>query len=113
MVERVIGQGLDVSCTSACSDRSAWRTRSPAVRPFAEAARGAHRGVAAARLSAQGEVHDGNAYALGGVAGHAGLFSTASDLSIFAQMILEGGEHGGVRIVSDSTVELFTTRAAG
>jgi serine-type D-Ala-D-Ala carboxypeptidase len=61
----------------------------------------------------QGEVHDENAYALGGVAGHAGLFSTASDLSIFAQMILEGGEYKGVRIVSDSTVKLFTTRAAG
>jgi len=61
----------------------------------------------------QGEVHDENAYALGGVAGHAGLFSTASDLSIFAQMILEGGEYRGVRIVSDSTIKLFTTRAAG
>src|SRR5262249_49178108 len=34
----------------------------------------------------QGEVHDENAYALGGVAGHAGLFSTATDLAIFAQM---------------------------
>jgi serine-type D-Ala-D-Ala carboxypeptidase len=61
----------------------------------------------------QGEVHDENAYALGGVAGHAGLFSTARDLSIFAQMMLNGGEFNGVRIVSDSTVALFTRRAAG
>ncbi len=61
----------------------------------------------------KGEVHDENAYALGGVSGHAGLFSTASDLAIFAQMILNGGEYDGVRIVSDSTVKLFTTRAAG
>ena len=61
----------------------------------------------------QGEVHDENAYALGGVAGHAGLFSTAADLSIFAQMMLNGGEFNGVRIVSDSTIELFTHRAAG
>ena len=61
----------------------------------------------------QGEVHDENAYALGGVAGHAGLFSTASDLAIFAQMILNGGEYNGARIVADSTVQLFTTRAAG
>src|SRR6059058_803133 len=61
----------------------------------------------------QGEVHDENAYALGGVAGHAGLFSTAADLSIFAQMMLNGGTYGGVRIVSDSAVELFTRRAAG
>jgi CubicO group peptidase (beta-lactamase class C family) len=63
--------------------------------------------------SLQGEVHDENAYALGGVAGHAGLFSTAADLAVFAQMMLNGGEYGGTRIVADSTVALFTTRAAG
>src|SRR5204862_763112 len=42
-----------------------------------------------------------------------GLFGTASDLAIFAQMMLNGGEYNGVRVVSDSTVKLFTTRAAG
>jgi CubicO group peptidase (beta-lactamase class C family) len=61
----------------------------------------------------RGEVHDENAYALGGVAGHAGLFSTVSDLSIFAQMMLNGGSYNGARIVADSTVQLFTRRAAG
>jgi serine-type D-Ala-D-Ala carboxypeptidase len=61
----------------------------------------------------RGEVHDENAYALGGVAGHAGLFSTASDLAIFAQMMLNGGEFNGTRIVADSTVKLFTTRGKG
>ena len=61
----------------------------------------------------QGEVHDENAYALGGVAGHAGLFSTAADLSVFAQMMLNGGEYDGTRIVADSTVALFSKRAAG
>ena len=61
----------------------------------------------------QGEVHDENAYALGGVAGHAGLFSTAADLSVFAQMMLNGGEYNGRRLIADSTVALFTTRAAG
>ena len=59
----------------------------------------------------RGEVHDENAYALGGVAGHAGLFSTAADLSVFAQMMLNGGVYNGVRIVSEETVRLFTTRA--
>ena len=58
----------------------------------------------------RGEVHDENAFALGGVAGHAGLFSTASDLAIFAQMMLNGGEFNGTRIVSDSAVALFTAR---
>jgi len=57
-------------------------------------------------------VHDENAFALGGVAGHAGLFSTATDLAVFAQMMLNGGEINGVRIVSDSTVALFTARTA-
>ncbi len=61
----------------------------------------------------RGEVHDENAWALGGVAGHAGLFSTAADLSVFAQMLLEGGTYNGVRVIADSTVALFTRRAAG
>lgn len=61
----------------------------------------------------RGRVHDGNAAALGGVAGHAGLFSTASDLAVFAQMLLNGGEYDGTRIFKQSTVALFTKRAAG
>lgn len=61
----------------------------------------------------RGEVHDENAYVLGGVAGHAGLFSTASDLSIFAQMLLNGGRYRETRLIADSTVQLFTRRAAG
>lgn len=60
----------------------------------------------------RGEVHDENAFALGGIAGHAGLFSTASDLAVFAQMMLNAGQYGGTRIIADSTVALFTTRAA-
>jgi CubicO group peptidase (beta-lactamase class C family) len=59
----------------------------------------------------RGEVHDENAYALGGVAGHAGLFSTAADMSIFAQTLLNGGEYRGERVFADSTVRLFTQRA--
>jgi CubicO group peptidase (beta-lactamase class C family) len=61
----------------------------------------------------RGEVHDENAWALGGVAGHAGLFSTAADLSLFAQMMLNGGTFNGVRIVSDSAVARFTQRTVG
>ncbi len=61
----------------------------------------------------RGEVHDENAYVLGGVAGHAGLFSTAADLSVFAQMMLNGGEYNGIQIISRPTVELFTSRAVG
>jgi uncharacterized protein YbbC (DUF1343 family) len=57
----------------------------------------------------QGEVHDPRAYALGGVAGHAGLFSTAQDIAVYAQMMLNGGEYGGVRVLKPETVKLMTT----
>lgn len=56
-----------------------------------------------------GEVADESAFALGGVAGHAGLFGTATDLSVFAQMMLNGGEYNGTRLVKEETVRLFTT----
>lgn len=55
-----------------------------------------------------GKVHDENAWAMGGVSGHAGLFSTARDLSIFAQMLLNGGAYNGVRIVKPETLARWT-----
>tara|TARA_A100001037_G_scaffold303973_1_gene339390 strand:- start:1069 stop:3993 length:2925 start_codon:yes stop_codon:yes gene_type:complete len=57
------------------------------------------------------EVHDENAHSLGGVAGHAGLFSTVRDLSRFSQMMLNKGLYGWTRIFRSETVELFTQRA--
>jgi len=56
-----------------------------------------------------GEVHDPRAYALGGVAGHAGLFSTADDLSRFCRMLLHGGVLDGVRVLSESTYQKMIT----
>ena len=55
----------------------------------------------------QGEVHDPRSFALGGVAGHAGLFSTASDLAKYAQMLINGGKLGDARILSEETVALM------
>ena len=52
----------------------------------------------------QGEVHDPWSYRLGGIAGHAGLFSTAEDLAVFAQMMLGRGEYGGARILDEDAV---------
>ncbi len=71
-----------------------------------------------------GVVHDENAFALGGVAGHAGLFSSARDLAVFAQMMLDrgtlarcpalgaacAGGAGPVKIVEPATIAAFTTR---
>jgi uncharacterized protein YbbC (DUF1343 family)/CubicO group peptidase (beta-lactamase class C family) len=56
----------------------------------------------------RGVVHDPTARNMGGVAGHAGLFSTADDLARFAQMMINGGELNGVRIFSALTVDKFT-----
>jgi CubicO group peptidase (beta-lactamase class C family) len=55
-----------------------------------------------------GKVHDENAWAMGGVSGHAGLFSSARDLTIFCQMLLNGGEYNGVRIVKPATLARWT-----
>jgi len=57
-----------------------------------------------------GEVHDENAWAMGGVAGNAGLFSTAGDIAAYAQMILNGGIYGHERMLAHSTIRRFTTR---
>lgn len=57
----------------------------------------------------RGEVHDPRAYLLGGVAGHAGLFSTADDLAIFCQMILNGGHFGGARVLGPLAVARMTS----
>ena len=57
----------------------------------------------------RGEVHDENAWSLGGVAGHAGIFSTAQDMAVLAQSMLNGGTYGGHRILSQAGVEKMIT----
>ena len=58
----------------------------------------------------QGEVDDENAWAMGGVAGHAGLFSTAGDVAAFAQMLLNGGIYAHHRLLARATIAQFTAR---
>jgi uncharacterized protein YbbC (DUF1343 family) len=60
----------------------------------------------------RGVVHDWTARRMGGVAGHAGLFSTAADLAIFCQMLLDGGTYKGARILAPLTVAKMTTPAS-
>lgn len=67
--------------------------------PWAKADRGMLRGV----------VHDENAWALGGVAGHAGLFATARDLAVFCRALLCGGAYGSARILAPESVDLMLT----
>jgi CubicO group peptidase (beta-lactamase class C family) len=61
----------------------------------------------------QGYVHDMGAAMLGGVSGHAGLFSNANDLAKIFQMLLNQGMYGGRRYLKSSTVARFTTRYPG
>jgi uncharacterized protein YbbC (DUF1343 family) len=56
----------------------------------------------------RGQVHDPTAYRMGGVAGHAGLFSTADDLARYCQMMLNGGILDGKRILSSNTIARMT-----
>ena len=56
----------------------------------------------------RGQVHDPTSFRMNGVAGHAGLFSTAADLSIYCQMILNGGQYKGVRVLAPATVAEMT-----
>lgn len=62
------------------------------------------------RTFVSGTVHDERAAMLGGVAGHAGLFSNANDLGKLGQMLLQQGEYGGIRYYKPETVQLFTAR---
>ncbi|MEU6771553.1 serine hydrolase domain-containing protein [Streptomyces sp. NPDC046759] len=110
VLERITGRGLDVlvrdgitrplGMTSTtfgpCPGAAATEDQR---RPWAKADRGMLRGV----------VHDENAWALGGVAGHAGLFSTARDLAVFCRALLTGGSYGPARILGPDFVELLLT----
>ena len=62
------------------------------------------------RQRIQGHVHDMGAAMLGGVSGHAGLFSNATDLAVIMQMLLNGGYYGDHTFFSPNTVHTFTTR---
>ncbi|MCX4424642.1 beta-lactamase family protein [Streptomyces mirabilis] len=110
VLERVTGRTLDVLVRDGITRPLGMTATSfgPCVgaaatedqrRPWGKADRGMLRGV----------VHDENAWALGGVAGHAGLFSTAHDLAIFCRTLLAGGSYGPARILGPDFVELMLT----
>ena len=60
----------------------------------------------------QGEVHDPRARLLGGVAGHAGMFSTAADVARICRMLLDGGVFGGSRVLKPETIQLMWSRSS-
>ncbi len=80
-----------IAPTERCAEQDAWPCKRPDAAPL------------------RGVVHDPTARRMGGVAGHAGLFSTAQDLQRFARMLINGGELDGVRILSPATVARMIT----
>ncbi len=108
VVERVAGLPLDEFLR-----RNAWGPLGLTGTMF-RPPRATHARTAPTRRDGtRGLVHDPSARALGGVAGNAGLFATAGDLASLAQLMLNGGRLGEVRLAGDSTVSRFTRRQAG
>lgn len=62
------------------------------------------------KVTVKGEVHDERAWYMDGLAGHAGLFSTAEDIAVWSSMLLQGGQYGGYTLAKKSTVDQFTAR---
>ncbi|MFF3734965.1 serine hydrolase [Streptomyces sp. NPDC002476] len=114
VLERITGRALDVllreEITAPLGMRrtrynppASWRPRIAATEDARLPWSGLDRGLV------WGEVHDENAYGLGGVAGHAGVFSCAWDLAVLARTLLNGGAYGRARILSDASVDLLFT----
>ncbi len=108
IVERVSGQTLDRYLAGHVfkplgMTGSGYRPDSSLLPRIAPTERDPWRG----RL-VRGEVHDENASVLGGVSGHAGLFSTGDDLARFARMYLNGGTLDGTRVLRPETIQRFT-----
>ncbi|MEV6305634.1 serine hydrolase [Actinoplanes sp. NPDC051861] len=103
LVERVTGKALDAAVRDGVTGplgmrdtgyrpRAVERTAATEYQPYVG------RGIV------RGEVHDENAWSLGGIAGHAGVFSTAADLAVLCQSLLNGGVYRGKRILSAAMV---------
>lgn len=110
LIKKTSGQRLDEYCSDhifkPLGMRDTWFRPSPKL--YDRIAPTQYQDMTSGKMLL-GEVHDPTAYRMGGVAGHAGLFSTADDLSIFARMLLSGGSLNGVHILSPLMVEKMTT----
>jgi uncharacterized protein YbbC (DUF1343 family)/CubicO group peptidase (beta-lactamase class C family) len=108
LVARISGVPFDVYCAEQIFAKLGMKdTR---FRP-----RGAQRSRIAPTTSRngellQGDVHDPIAYRMGGVSGHAGVFSSAADLALFAEMLLNGGFSNGSQILTQASIKEMTSR---
>ncbi|GAA2312509.1 serine hydrolase domain-containing protein [Streptomyces kunmingensis] len=110
LLERLTGRPLDALVRDGITRPLGMTATSYGPRPGAAATEDQGRPWAKAdRGMLRGEVHDENAWALGGVAGHAGLFSTAYDLAVLCRTLLNGGSYGTARILGPDFVDLMLT----
>lgn len=109
LVERLAGERLDALAKRVLFEPLGMR-ETGYLPPHAELSRIAPTEIADERPVPliHGEVHDPRAWLLGGVAGNAGLFSTADDVARFARMLLGEGELDGVRVLSRASVQELT-----
>jgi CubicO group peptidase (beta-lactamase class C family) len=114
VLERITGRTLDVLLhdeitaplgmhRTRYNPPASWRPRIAATEVARRPWSGLDRGLV------WGEVHDENAFSLGGVAGHAGVFSRAWDLAVLGRTLLNGGSYGRTRILRPESVELMFT----
>ncbi|MFJ3038359.1 serine hydrolase [Streptomyces tendae] len=114
VLEQVTGRTLDVLLREEITaplglgrtrynPPASWRPRIAATEDARKPWSGLDRGLV------WGEVHDENAFSLGGVAGHAGVFSSAWDLAVLGRTLLNGGSYGRARILGPESVELMFT----
>ncbi|MFD0313121.1 serine hydrolase [Streptomyces flavalbus] len=114
VLERITGRPLDAllhdEITGPLGMRhtrynppASWKPRIAATEDARQPWSGLDRGLV------WGEVHDENAFSLGGVAGHAGVFSTAWDLAVLGRTLLNGGVYDGARVLREESVELMFT----
>jgi CubicO group peptidase (beta-lactamase class C family) len=108
-LEKITGEPLDQFCTREIFEPLKVLTRfNPPRKPVRGLTPPTERDRTFRHRLIKGEVNDENAFVLGGVAGHAGCFSTAGDVSAFAHCLLLGG----TPLVKNSTLEIFTRREA-
>jgi len=114
-LEKIIGQPLDTlvktGLTGPLGLRDTGFTPLAWLPPEARVTRLVATEATSARGLLRGSVHDPSANALNGVAGNAGLFSTAADLAVVGQMLLNGGQHAGTRVLAEATVRRMLTNA--
>ncbi|MEV0173629.1 serine hydrolase [Streptomyces sp. NPDC050803] len=114
VLERITGRTLDVllheditgplgMTGTRYNPPASWKPRIAATEDARKPWSGLDRGLV------WGEVHDENAFSLGGVAGHAGVFSCAWDLAVLGRTLLNGGAYGRTRVLEPESVELMFT----